>query len=114
VVPKAPKPAPAPKAAKPAKKPESPKTETVERVTFIPPATTIREREIETDLDQDGYKGKIITKVTEVETDLDADDEGIDDFKIPGEKIHDWGEILTREEEEDDEDDDDELDSPLF
>ena len=36
------------------------------------------------------------------------------DFKIVGEKHHDWGEILTREEDEEEEDEDDEMDDRLF
>jgi hypothetical protein len=82
-------------------------------VTFIPPATTIKETKTETRIDRDDFKGRITTKVTEIESELDGDDDAIDDFKLPGEKLHDWGELLTRDD--DDEDDvDDDIDDDLF
>jgi hypothetical protein len=59
----------------------------------------------------------VITKVTEIDTDMDSDEDNIDDFKIPGEKMHDWGALLTRddeEEEEEDDEDEDEIDDRLF
>ncbi|MBK8414576.1 MAG: hypothetical protein IPL22_08775 [Bacteroidetes bacterium] len=51
--------------------------------------------------------------MTEIDSELDADDDNIDDFKMPGEKMHDWGELLTRDDDDEDEDVDD-LDDDLF
>ncbi|HMT29395.1 MAG TPA: hypothetical protein PKD91_08970 [Bacteroidia bacterium] len=85
---------------------------TTEKITFIPPATTIRETDSETLFEEDDFKGKVVTKVTEIESDLDAADDDIDDFKLPGEKLHNWGELLTGDEDE--EDDDDDIDDNLF
>ncbi|HEX5003493.1 MAG TPA: hypothetical protein VFW78_13445 [Bacteroidia bacterium] len=107
---KAPVPKPAPKPV--AEKPAMPKTETTQTVTFIPPATTIRETRTETTYDRDDLKGKSITKITEIESDIDSDDDEMDDFKLPGEKLHDWGTLLTSDEDEDEDDDDD--DDRLF
>ncbi len=32
----------------------------------------------------------------------------LEDFKVPGEKLHDWGELLTRDEDEKEDEDEDE------
>ena len=46
-----------------------------------------------------------------MDSDLDDEEDDMDEFKIPSAKIHNWGELLTGDDEDDeDASDDDDMD----
>jgi hypothetical protein len=61
-------------------------------------------------LKRDEFKSPPPSKGPSMDSDLDDDEDDLDDFKIPSTKIHNWGELLTSDEDEDEADSDDDMD----
>jgi hypothetical protein len=51
------------------------------------------------------------SRPADIDAEIDAEE---DEFKLPGEKLHDWGELLTRGEDDEDEEEDEDIDDNLF